>query len=194
MALVLRSASIDKGPTLSRASLFTTIPRLVWDATIQVGQPRATMTLFYYSAVLAEFEPMMDRQTEIEKEEENKIEFRDSFDDIEKAHAPCFDLLSFFNSLANIRVQVEAIEKWCCYYEKLAGRHHPVFPRQFIMEISDEYYFLSCCKNKLLFTFLFCSSRFRKYFFFIFEYLSEFRLWLQFWAIMQYCVSMSLAR
>lgn len=64
---------------------------------------------------------MMDRRTEIEKEEEeNKIEFRDSLDDIEKAHAPCFGRLSFFNPLANIRVRVEVIEKWCCYCEKLA--------------------------------------------------------------------------
>lgn len=99
----------------------------------------------------------MDRRTEMEKEkEENKIEFRDSFDDIEKTLAPCFGRLSFFNPLANIRVRVEAIEKWCCYYEKLAIVQS--FLEQFIVEISDGYYLLSCCKNKILFTLLFRAS------------------------------------
>lgn len=39
------------------------------------------------------------------------MEFRDSFDDTERARAPCLGRLSFFNPLANIRVRVEAIEK-----------------------------------------------------------------------------------
>lgn len=97
----------------------------------------------------------MDREKE--KKEKEKIEilwfFRHHRENL-KAHAPCFDRLSFFNPLASIRVRVEAIEKWSCYQEKLAGRHltQSFLPNPSWKRPIAGCYLLNCCENKVLFT------------------------------------------